>query len=90
MRFVTQEKDPYWDWHIDLIDQGPHCEASASKAAQSGADADESCGSRYGMRVELSVSYLHRTEMLKAALAAMPSFMSETWLATVYQSFWTF
>ncbi len=40
------------------------------------------------LRLELSVSYLHRTPTLRRVLGTLPPFMAETWLATTYQSFW--
>lgn len=46
-------------------------------------------GKDFGVRIELSVSYLQRTSVLTNTMRHLPLSMHETWLATVYQSEWT-
>ena len=43
-----------------------------------------------GLRLELTVSYLEQTDVLKQFLARLPKWVSPSWSATVYQSVWEF
>jgi hypothetical protein len=88
VRFTTQhaEQDAYWPFWLDV---GVPAAAGGNDSAEDTAiPTGLPRGTPLGVRVELSVSYLHRTAPLRRVMAMLPSHTAESWLATVYQSYW--
>ena len=78
IRFTTQVDDPIWPFWLEV----PHGDAEVQPAAGS--------STKKAVRVELSVSYLDRTDVMDSFLQRMPPWVAETWYATVYFSEWEF
>ncbi|KAJ9518718.1 hypothetical protein QJQ45_018697 [Haematococcus lacustris] len=77
VRLVTQDSDPFWSFWLEVA-------APDSDVAVPGGGA--AARRVLGLRLELSISYLHRTPLLDGLMRRMPLEATESWLATVYQS----
>jgi hypothetical protein len=75
VRLVHQDPDPFVAFWADLDTSRLGGQSSEGSA----------CGP-LGLRIETSVSYIQRTPQLQQVLRHLPPFLTETWLATVYQS----
>lgn len=76
VRLVHQDSDPFVGFWVDL---------DTSKLAGQASEGSSAFGP-LGLRIETSVSYIQRTPQLQQVLRQLPPFLTETWLATVYQS----
>lgn len=76
VRLTSQHPDPHWPFWITIEDAA----GNSSRGS----------GGKWGVRVELSVVDLTRTPVLEAVLRQLPACVTESWLSTVYQSFWDF
>jgi len=81
-RFTTQDPEPFWHFWLDVrLPQDSNTTTPSSQGTTAGSGR---------VRIEMSVSYLDRTAELEEALSRLPTYVSESWLATVYYSEWEF